>query len=637
MNKLYKYLSLFLIGLIVSGSSFSPTITGLSQSQVQSLIDTSTGALTTATITSSTNKRYVTDANLTSIGNQNGTNSGDETQSSIKTKLGASSAGVDGYLTGSNWSTFNGKQSAITTGSSSQFLKGDLSLGTILTNLSSFSNDSNFITLTSFSATSPIFYNTSTGIISSQAATTSQNGYLTSTNWNTFNGKQSSITTGTTSQYFKGDLSLATFPVKLNDFGTAASATYSMGGFGLTNLETITSDSPASSSTPSIALTGQTTAGNDTGTAAIFNLNAKRDTPAVITTRPLFTLQNNGANNLTFTGKSLNIFGLGTAANSGSGASLALNGSNGTLASPTIPSGNYAALLFKGYNSSDLAYGVGAAIFANAVQSFSSPSDYESNLIFCLEDGGDGCLPALVLSDAGSGSALTIGTSRGSANGDLYALNANLNGSVILASHAANATAGAIYQDSTQKSIGTFVSGVKQFLVGTIFTQTADKTVSNTTTETSLMGTGVGTKTLPASFFQAGKQIRFKQLCYFNTAVASTPTIDIKIKLGSTVLLDTGVVTSIGINQVNSEFEINGVLTDRTTGTSGTISGQGNVSYANTTAVGTDNSFGLTQSGGAITVNTTGGTLAFDETMTWGTAASGNSITCTDGSLEVLN
>ena len=49
------------------------------------------------------------------------------------------------------------------------------------------------ISLASLSATSPIFYNNTTGVISSQAATASVNGYLTSTDWNTFNGKQAAL------------------------------------------------------------------------------------------------------------------------------------------------------------------------------------------------------------------------------------------------------------------------------------------------------------------------------------------------------------------------------------------------------------------------------------------------------------
>lgn len=55
-------------------------------------------------------------------------------------------------------------------------------------------NPSNYIALTAISATSPIFYNNSTGVISSQAASGSQNGYLLSTDWTTFNGKQGLLT-----------------------------------------------------------------------------------------------------------------------------------------------------------------------------------------------------------------------------------------------------------------------------------------------------------------------------------------------------------------------------------------------------------------------------------------------------------
>lgn len=45
---------------------------------------------------------------------QSGTNTGDETTSTIKSKLGAAATGADGYLTLSDWNTFNGKEPAIT-------------------------------------------------------------------------------------------------------------------------------------------------------------------------------------------------------------------------------------------------------------------------------------------------------------------------------------------------------------------------------------------------------------------------------------------------------------------------------------------------------------------------------------------
>jgi hypothetical protein len=46
--------------------------------------------------------------------------------------------------------------------------------------------------------------------LSMPAATTSANGYLTSTDWNTFNGKQPLIAAGTTAQYYRGDKTFQT-------------------------------------------------------------------------------------------------------------------------------------------------------------------------------------------------------------------------------------------------------------------------------------------------------------------------------------------------------------------------------------------------------------------------------------------
>jgi len=45
--------------------------------------------------------------------NLSGTNTGDETALSIKTKLGSASSTTDGYLTSTDWNTFNNKQNAL--------------------------------------------------------------------------------------------------------------------------------------------------------------------------------------------------------------------------------------------------------------------------------------------------------------------------------------------------------------------------------------------------------------------------------------------------------------------------------------------------------------------------------------------
>jgi len=54
------------------------------------------------------------------------------------------------------------------------------------------------ISLTSLSASAPLSYNNTTGAFSISQSTTSTDGYLSSTDWNTFNNKQSTITLTTT-------------------------------------------------------------------------------------------------------------------------------------------------------------------------------------------------------------------------------------------------------------------------------------------------------------------------------------------------------------------------------------------------------------------------------------------------------
>jgi len=61
---------------------------------------------------------------------------------------------------------------------------------TIPTNTNQLTNGASFITLTSLSGTAPIQYNNTTGVISITQAGVSSNGYLSSTDWNTFNNKQ---------------------------------------------------------------------------------------------------------------------------------------------------------------------------------------------------------------------------------------------------------------------------------------------------------------------------------------------------------------------------------------------------------------------------------------------------------------
>lgn len=65
--------------------------------------------------------------------------------------------------------------------------------------------------VTDVTATAPLVSSSgTTPNLSMPAATTSVNGYLTSTDWTTFDSKEPAITAGTTSQYYRGDKTFQT-------------------------------------------------------------------------------------------------------------------------------------------------------------------------------------------------------------------------------------------------------------------------------------------------------------------------------------------------------------------------------------------------------------------------------------------
>lgn len=82
---------------------------------------------TTANITDSVDKRFVTDAQAVVLTNTSNTNTGDETTATIQTKLGVASTTTNGYLTPANFNIFNNKEPALTAGVSTQYYRGDKS------------------------------------------------------------------------------------------------------------------------------------------------------------------------------------------------------------------------------------------------------------------------------------------------------------------------------------------------------------------------------------------------------------------------------------------------------------------------------------------------------------------------------
>jgi hypothetical protein len=165
----------------------------------------------------------------------------------------------------------------------------------------------------------------------------------------------------------------------------------------------------------------------------------------------------------------------------------------------------------------------------------------------------------------------------------------------------------------------------------TVFVQTADSTVGNTTTETSLLGTLTGSKTLPANFFKAGKSLDFVVQGYITNT--GTPTLQIRLRIGGvagTLILDSGAFT---MNTIigTQRFVFRGRITCRTTGASGSVIAQGALEYY--TGSSAPNSISMITTGGAITLDTTAA-KDIELTAAWGTANASDTMTITNADLN---
>lgn len=180
----------------------------------------------------------------------------------------------------------------------------------------------------------------------------------------------------------------------------------------------------------------------------------------------------------------------------------------------------------------------------------------------------------------------------------------------------------------------TETSLIRKSLSGVIFTQTAGKTVANTITETSIVGTGSGYGlTLPSNFWVVGKTIRITMCGVYSTVVVTGDTVTVKIKYGSTVL-SSKATTALVTGGTNLAWEAEVLVTCRSTGSTGTVQVGGGITYqiASAAAVYDEINNGVATS----TLNTTTSNL-LDVTVTHSAADASNTVTSLVATFEVLN
>jgi len=160
------------------------------------------------------------------------------------------------------------------------------------------------------------------------------------------------------------------------------------------------------------------------------------------------------------------------------------------------------------------------------------------------------------------------------------------------------------------------------------YIQTTAKTITNTTTETTLFNdTGaIGSRTIAKNTLRKGSLIRIHLLSDLTNV--SNPTNVIKIKIGDTTIITSSAQLGTNATSVLGELYLELLVT--TEGASGKIGGQGF-----TKVVGGTNPVRKLMLTTPTDFNTTVDN-ELDVTYTWGAASESNIVVCTNATIEVV-
>lgn len=226
------------------------------------------------------------------------------------------------------------------------------------------------------------------------------------------------------------------------------------------------------------------------------------------------------------------------------------------------------------------------------------------------------------------GTALVAGGGTGLATTTAYGLITGGTTSTGNFQNAGTGTSGQLYVSGGNAALGTWTTPT---YTTALFTQSASVTVANTSAQTTILGAGTGSLTIPANFMVAGRALRI--IAWGQLSTTLTPTLTVNVKFGSTTPGNSGAVTTAA-SVSNAVWKMDMLFTCYTTGSSGTAFLQGMMSYVPTNgAAPLCLNFGNTAT---TTINTTISNV-LNLLITWGTASTSNTITCTNVSVEQLN
>lgn len=225
--------------------------------------------------------------------------------------------------------------------------------------------------------------------------------------------------------------------------------------------------------------------------------------------------------------------------------------------------------------------------------------------------------PFTFQNDSGINGLIDMTVTASSASGTVHGWDLKLDGNTLLSGRGTSDGAGVVTNQALSVPNTIIVSMPPQFA------QTADATVANTVTETTIIGTvtGIG-KVLAPNRLTAGKNFKGKFQGRYSTT--GTPTLRIRVKLGSVVIADTGAIT-MGSAVSNKAFDTEFNFTCRTTGASGTVWCQGRTSF--------DGVVSPMVNTATATIDTTA-SQTLDVMATWGTANAANTVTGSIGLFE---